>query len=196
MAEHLGDAGPHAAVLVERGIGLDGVRLECGLGKGRLDDCNANATGAQFVIKRFRIAFYGVFAGGIQRDVRHGHDAQNRADIDNPAAALAAHVRHHGAGHAHHAKEVGIEERLGLFDRAFFCAGRGNADTGIVHQQIDTPFKPDQLADRRRYGRVIRDIERQHPDGALRGLGPTPAGAINLVTGLLQPLGRGFANAR
>src|SRR2546430_944021 len=64
------------------------------------------------------------------------------ADVDDGTTAMASHMGHDGASHPNDAEEVGIEDRSGLFDRAFFRSSGGDTESGIVHEEIDAPFTP------------------------------------------------------
>ena len=76
------------------------------------------------------------------------------------------------------------------------AARGGDPKAGIVHEQVDLPFRGDHFADRGRDRFVARHVERQHLERSLACLGSSPAGAVDLVASLREPLGRGFADAR
>jgi hypothetical protein len=60
----------------------------------------------------------------------------------------------HGARHADHAEKVRVENRLRLFDRAFFGPRRSHPEARIIDQQIDASF----LRDHRRDGGLHRSV--------------------------------------
>ena len=107
-------------------------------------------------------------------------------------------MRHDGADHADDAEEIGIEDCLRLLDRALFGRGRRDAKAGVVDQQIDMPFKPQHLVDRRRHRFIAGHIQRQHLKRAFTvlPLRAAAAAAIHPVTGFDELLGGDFADTR
>ena len=78
-----------------------------------------------------------MLAGRIKCHVGHRHQTNDRAYINNTAAALATHMRYNSAGHTDYTEEIGIKNTLGLLQRAFFSSCRCHAKTCVIHQQID-----------------------------------------------------------
>jgi hypothetical protein len=109
---------------------------------------------------------------------------------------LLPHVRHNGSGQAEDTEEVCIEDQLGLFDRDLFRSGWRNAETGIVHKQVDTAGTPHNFLNKGIDGVVTVYVQRKHLERALTGRWDCPsAGAEYLVASLGQSLRRGFADA-
>ena len=128
------------AILIELRIGGQKVRVELRLRVGGLDDRDPDASCAQLVIERLRIAFDRMLGCGIERPVRHRQETKHRTDVDDAAVSLASHVRHDGTSHADEPKEVGLKNRLCLVDRTLFCSGGRNTEAGVVHEQVDAAF--------------------------------------------------------
>ena len=101
---------------------------------------------ADLMIHRLGVAFDRVFACAIGGHVGRGHKSEYGRQIDDPSASLGAHVRQYGLGHADNAKDVDVEQILGLGDR-ILLGGSPQAHTGIVDQDIDAPELPDHPLD-------------------------------------------------
>jgi len=74
----------------------------------------------------------------IMREIGCGDQPQCGTDVDDPARTTLSHRRQHRVDHAHHPKEVHIEQRLHLLDRGFFgCTHQ--AETGIIDDKVNLP---------------------------------------------------------
>jgi hypothetical protein len=81
-------------------------------------------------------------------------------------------VRQDSIGHADDAKDVDVEESLGLGDRTFLARPRG-AHAGVVDQNIDPPELRDYPLDKEG-DRVVTchvEVEERHPLAAGQSLG-------------------------
>ena len=118
-----------------------------------------------------------------KRHERGRDQAQDRADVDDPAAALLAHLRQHGAGHADRAEEIGLEQRASLLDRALLRRA-GDAEARVVDQHVDAAGSVEHLAHRAGHRLIVGDVERQehHSVRASR-----PAVALRLVPYTVNP---------
>jgi hypothetical protein len=107
-----------------------------------------------------------------------------------------AHVGSDGARHPDQAHEVGVEDRLRLGDRAFLRGRRGNADAGVVHQQVEPAFPSQDLPGHGVDGVVAGHVQGQQGERLWIRLRTASAGAVHGVAGGGEPYGRGLADAR
>ncbi len=107
---------------------------------------------------------------------------------------LASHVRHDGARHPDQPEKVRLENRSGLIDRALFRPGGGNTEAGVVHEQINAAVAPHHFGDGGFHGVIAGHIKGQHLERLLARPGSPSACAVDLVTGLREPLRGGFAD--
>ena len=96
-----------------------------------------HAGGRQFPGKHVRESLDGSLAHLVRAEVRTAEQAADRANVDDAAVPLASHVRHDGARHPDDPKEIRLEDRPGLFHRAFFRGGWSDAEAGVVNEQFD-----------------------------------------------------------
>jgi hypothetical protein len=92
-----------------------------------------------------------------------------------------SHVRHHGARHPDDPEEVRIEDRPGLADRALFRSSWGDAEAGVVHEQVDAAIQPHHFPDGGPDGFIPGHVEGQHLERSLACLGSPSAGSVDLV---------------
>src|SRR5438477_4180953 len=102
-----------------------------------IDYLKADAIRTQLLDKRYQIAFDRVLVCGIEHHVRRRQETEHRADVDDATAALMPHVRNDSARHPDDSEEVRIEDCPRLFDRALFRSGGGDAESRVVHEQVD-----------------------------------------------------------
>lgn len=81
------------------------------------------------------------------------------ADVDDAASPLAPHLRDHRPRHSHDSEEVRLKERPRQLDRAFLRAGRGDAEAGVVHEQINPSLAAKHLGHRRADGFITVHIQ-------------------------------------
>src|SRR6266702_6657209 len=98
---------------------------------------------------------------GARIDAHEGRrqEAQDRADVDDLAGALAAHAGEYGLDHTHYAKDVGVEQRLRLVD-ARFLDGTDQIDTGIVDQNVNAASAAAHVFNAGLDRSLVADIER------------------------------------
>ena len=132
------------------------------------------------MVQRFRVALDRVLGGRVQRAVRRRQETQNRADVDDPTAALRSQIRQHLTGQPHQAEEVGVEQLLSLGDRTLL-GGAEDPDSGVVDQNVDAPRPLDDRRHGRGDRRGVGDVERDqlHARGRLGAL-RVAAGAEDL----------------
>ena len=147
------------------------------------------------MVERFRITFDRMLGRGIERPVRHRQETKHGADVDDAATPLASHMGHDRARHPYDPEEVRIENRLGLFDRAFFRSAGGDTEAGVVHEQVDAAFQAHHFPDGGFDRFIARHVEGQHRERSLARLGLPSAGAVDLVASRREPLRRGFTDA-
>ena len=129
---------------------------------------------AHFVVERLGVSLDRVLGRRVQGHEGGRHETQDRADIDDPAAALLAHVREHRARHAYRTEEIGLEQCASLRNRALLRSAR-NTDARIVDQDIDTAGSVEHLAHRSGDRLIVGDVERQEHHSAPRLPGGRPA---------------------
>jgi len=76
-----------------------------------------------------------VLGGAVSALQNEGHAAQDRGDVDDPAAAPGAHGGQEGLGHAHQAEDVGLELAAHLLVGHQGHGGE-RAIAGVVHQHV------------------------------------------------------------
>ena len=131
--------------------------------------------------RAIRVAFDRVLGRGIERPVRHRQEAKHGADVDDAASALTSHVGHDGTRHPDDAKEIRIEDRPGLCDRALFRCRRCDPEARVIHQEIDPAFRSQNFPDGGCDGFFAGHVEGQHLERSLARLRCASAGAVDFV---------------
>lgn len=86
-----------------------------------------------------------------------GSGPRNGAEVHNAAPPRRAHMRDNGAVHAHHAEKVRVEQALGI-GRVRKLDGTGDAESGVVHDDIDLPLGVHDLLHGGAHLRLVRDV--------------------------------------
>ncbi|TMJ37464.1 MAG: DUF3604 domain-containing protein, partial [Alphaproteobacteria bacterium] len=141
------------------------------------------------MIKRFGIAFNGMFGRRIKCGVGSWDETQHRTQINDSALPLASHRRQHRVGHAENAEHVHVEQRLSLGGGGLLRATE-QANAGIVDKQVDAPGLGQHVIDQFRHGRAIGHVAGQHGNAVGSFSGRATAGPEHTKAGVLQCFGR------
>src|ERR1700740_1395281 len=147
------------------------------------------------MVERFRIARDRVLGGGIERHVGHRQETEHGANVDDATILLAAHMRHDSPGHPDYPKEVRIEDRLGLLDRALFRTRWSDPEAGVIDEKVNAAFQLHHLLDSSIDRFLLGHVEGQHLERSLTGRGYTPTGSVHLIASLREALRGGLADA-
>src|SRR6266481_8547036 len=100
------------------------------------DNHGFNSLPGKFVVVRLGQRLERKFGGAIETHGRSNDASSGAADVHEHAAALAPHMRKHGAIHANRAKKIRIHEMLGLFGGDSLCQPREEI-AGVVDGDVD-----------------------------------------------------------
>src|SRR5665213_1370231 len=163
------------------------------------DGVDGDALAGAFLRQRLGEAVDAGFGGGVVDLAVLPGLAVDRADIDDPPEAAAAHAVDHQPAHIEARGQIGRDHLAPLLGRhavQHVVAG----DTGVVDQDLDRAEIGLDLLHAGRAGREVGNVELERGDACLRGerLGRVViAGVIrrHLVAGAGQRLGDGAADA-
>ena len=143
---------------------------------------HGDAEGPQLVGQRHGIGVDGGFRGGVVRLKRDGHRCGHGAEIHDAAMPRRPHQGHHGAVHVDHAEEVHVKELLGVLRGGEFD-GAGDAEPGVVHQQVNMAGLGHDLRHGGVDGGLVRHVGGDVPQTlhALRPAGQLVYGAAGLL---------------
>src|SRR5665213_18129 len=163
------------------------------------DGVDGDALAGAFLRQRLGEAVDAGFGGGVVDLAVLPGLAVDRADIDDPPEAAAAHAVDHQPAHVEARGQIGRDHLAPLLGRhavQHVVAG----DAGVVDQDLDRAESGLDLLHAGRAGREVGNVEFERGDAGLRGerLGRVViAGVIrrHLVAGAGQRLGDGAADA-
>jgi len=135
--------------------------VEIGSEKAWFDEADGDVEVADFVGKRFGVAFECELGGVVETVARGGDQTAERTDVDDSACAAGAHVRQDGLNHPMDAEEIRIEKTLCLVDRDFFDQAAEQA-AGIIDKDVDLSLIGEDFIDGEADGIFACNVELEH----------------------------------